>query len=329
MRRHASFYRRNVLIAPVWILLTVISNTLMIAVLLKKHMRTPTNMLLAGIALSDMLTGVILLPILIYFFSMGRYRYFVPYEWCYPYKILYEIMPTIFHTASIWLTVGLAVQRYIFICHSLHARTWCTIPNVIRATIVVYTIAVFTQITRVLDFYVERTPAYSLYKEKLTYTYDSCHIKTRAWAFNYMIIYNNVYYWFRIIFIQLVPCTALVVLNGLLISAMRKARIRAKQLLKQNKKSESRTLEDSYRTTFMLVAVVGLFLLVEFPLAIIMTMSLADNTFRLELFTEKVYGIMTLISNFVILLSYPLNFFIYCGMSRQFRETFKRLFRCD
>ena len=30
--------------------------------------------------------------------------------------------------------------------------------------------------------------------------------------------------------------------------------------------------------------------------------------------------------NFCISLSYPLNFFIYCRMSKQFRDTFKRLF---
>lgn len=77
----------------------------------------------------------------------------------------------------------------------------------------------------------------------------------------------------------------------------------------------------------MLVAVVGLFLLVEFPLGIIMTLFVADNTFELNLFSDEIYGIMTSMSNFFILLSYPLNFFIYCGMSRQFRETFKRLFK--
>ncbi|CAG5114960.1 unnamed protein product, partial [Candidula unifasciata] len=36
--------------------------------------------------------------------------------------------------------------------------------------------------------------------------------------------------------------------------------------------------------------------------------------------------VFSLFANFFILLSYPLNFFIYCGMSKQFRETFKRLF---
>ena len=32
--------------------------------------------------------------------------------------------------------------------------------------------------------------------------------------------------------------------------------------------------------------------------------------------------------NLLILLSYPLNFFIYCGMSRQFRGTLCALLRC-
>jgi hypothetical protein len=76
----------------------------------------------------------------------------------------------------------------------------------------------------------------------------------------------------------------------------------------------------------MLVAVVGLFLLVEFPMGIIMILNIVHNTFSLEIFDLRTFAILSLMSNFFILLSYPLNFFIYCGMSRQFRETFKRMF---
>lgn len=315
----------NGFIAPVLILLTVVTNTLVIAVLLKKHMRSPTNVLLAGMAFSDMMTGVIPLPVFIYFFSMGHYKDFVPLGWCLPYKILYENIPTIFHTASIWLTMGLAVQRYIYICHLLQARTWCTIPNVLRATVIIYIVACLSQLTRFIDFYTVpvTVPSYLNPNE----TYQGCSYQDRTWAMNHMDMYQNLYFWFRIIFIHLVPCISLVVMNGLLISAMRKAQIRRMQLLKQNKKSESKKLKESNCTTLMLVAVVGLFLLVEFPLGIIMTLYVTDSTFDLKLFPEDVYSIMTSMLNFFILLSYPLNFFIYCGMSRQFRETFKRLFK--
>ncbi len=36
--------------------------------------------------------------------------------------------------------------------------------------------------------------------------------------------------------------------------------------------------------------------------------------------------ITVLLVNFIIMLSFPLNFAIYCGMSAQFRNTFKALF---
>ena len=315
----------NGYIAPILIIITVITNTLVLAVLLKKHMRSPTNVLLAGMALSDTLTGLIPFPVFIHFFSLGFYKDFVPYDWCYPYKFLYEIIPTIFHTASIWLTVGLAAQRYIYICHSLQARTWCTIPNVIRGTLVVYLVAILSQLTKFIDFRYFKITTQSCIDPNITI--NACMEIPRDWVIDNMTVYQNIYFWFRIIFIHLVPCTSLVVLNGLLIHAMRKAQVRRMLLLKQNKKSESRKLKESNCTTLMLVAVVGLFLLVEFPLGIIMTLYVTDNTFDLVLFTEEVYAIMTSFSNFFILLSYPLNFFIYCGMSRQFRETFKRLFK--
>ena len=315
----------NGYIMPIVILMTVVTNTLVIVVLLKKHMRSPTNVLLAAMALSDMLTGVIPLPLFVYFFTLGNYKEYVPFSWCYPYKVLYENVPTIFHTASIWLTVGLAVQRYIYICHSLQARTWCTIPNVIRATVVVYLVAFLSQLSKFLDFTVEPVTVFS--KVHPNVTFGGCSILNTQWMMDHIDMYNNMYFWFRIIFIHMVPCISLVLLNGLLIFAMRKAQIRRMQLLKQNKKSESRKLKESNCTTLMLVAVVGLFLLVEFPLGIIMTIYVADNTFDLKMFSPEVYMIMTYMSNFFILLSYPLNFFIYCGMSRQFRETFKRMFK--
>jgi len=83
-------------------------------------------------------------------------------------------------------------------------------------------------------------------------------------------LYFRVYYWFRVIFIHLVPCSVLVVFNALLLITMQQAQRRRRQLLAQNRRTESRRLAESNLTTTMLVAVVGVFLLVEFPLAILM-----------------------------------------------------------
>lgn len=314
----------NGYLSPILIFITLVTNLFVIIVLLKKHMRSPTNAILAGMAVSDMLTGVFPFPIFVYFFGLGYYQDYVPYGWCHAYKYLFDYIPIIFHTASIWLTMALAIQRYIYICHSMQARTWCTIPNVIRGTVAIYIIAILSQASRFFDTHIQPIEVPSkLYPNT---TVIGCQFVLKPWFDDNKTIYYNMYFWFRVICIHLIPCTFLVVLNALLISTMRTAQLRRMQLLKQNKKSESKKIKDSNCTTLMLVAVVGLFLLVELPLGIIMIINIIDNTWSLRIFKEETYGIMNLITNFFILLSYPLNFFIYCGMSRQFRETFKRMF---
>jgi len=78
----------------------------------------------------------------------------------------------------------------------------------------------------------------------------------------------------------------------------------------------------------MLVVVVTLFLLVEFPLGVSMSVMIVENTTGRTLVDEYRRALIDLFLNLVILISYPLNFFIYCAMSRRFRQTFCRTFAC-
>ena len=68
-----------------------------------------------------------------------------------------------------------------------------------------------------------------------------------------------------------------------------------------------------------------IFLLVELPLGIITILHTISSTIHDFLDYSAVKSIVLAV-NLCICLSYPLNFGIYCGMSRQFRETFKELF---
>lgn len=106
------------LISPAVILFTLVTNILVSAVLLRPSMRSATNLILVAMAQSDMLTGLWPLPCYIYFYTLQRAADYVPYSWCFAYHCLAEYLPTIFHTASIWLTVGLAVHR----CVGVHRR---------------------------------------------------------------------------------------------------------------------------------------------------------------------------------------------------------------
>jgi len=137
----------------------------------------------------------------------------------------------------------------------------------------------------------------------------------------------NLCRYFRIIFIHLIPCILLVGLNARLFVAMRRAQARHRRLLRQNLLSESRRLAETNMATLMLFIVVGVFLLVEVPLTYMMITMIIENTFDSPLLMDpSVRRTAILLINLIILFSYPVNFFIYCGMSQQFRQTFCQLF---
>jgi len=99
-------------IVPFLLVITIIANTLIVVVLSKRHMRTPTNVVLMVMALSDMFTLLCPAPWLFYMYTFGNhYKPLYPVSACYLYYIMHEILPALFHTASIWLTLALAVQR--------------------------------------------------------------------------------------------------------------------------------------------------------------------------------------------------------------------------
>jgi neuromedin U receptor 1 len=123
----------------------------------------------------------------------------------------------------------------------------------------------------------------------------------------------------------MVPCVSLVLLNLMLFRAMRIAQLKRERLFKENRKSECKRLRDSNCTTLMLIVVVTVFLLVEIPLAVVTILHIISSGIT-EILDYDVANVLILFTNFFIIVSYPINFAIYCGMSRQFRETFKELF---
>ena len=70
---------------------------------------------------------------------------------CYMYEFFLETAPQLFHNASIWLTLILAVQRYIYICQASQARHLCTIPRARRTVVVVIVTAFLHTSPRMFD----------------------------------------------------------------------------------------------------------------------------------------------------------------------------------
>ncbi|XP_050098649.1 sex peptide receptor [Anopheles aquasalis] len=308
---------------PALLLITLTANSLIVIVLSKRSMASPTNFVLMAMALCDLFTVLFPAPGLLYMYTFGNhYKPLSPPLACYIWNALNEILPAMCHTASVWLTLALAVQRYIYVCHAPTARTWCTIPRVKSAIAYICIAAFLHQSTRFFD------KSYSLITiEWNGNIVDVCHIETAEWVHEYISedFYYTFYFSFRILFVHLAPCASLVGLNVLLFRAMKQAQRTRDRLFKDNKKRESKRLRDSNCTTLMLIVVVTVFLIVEIPLGVITALHILSSLIY-EFLDYYIANLFILFANFFLIVSYPINFAIYCGMSRQFRETFKEIF---
>jgi neuromedin U receptor 1 len=310
-------------VMPFLLVVTIISNTLIVVVLSKRHMRTPTNVVLIAMALSDMFTLLFPAPWLFYMYTFGNhYKPLAPPAACYAWSFMNEVIPALFHTASIWFTLALAVQRYIYVCHAPVARTWCTMPRVLKSIGWISLLAVLHQSTRFIDRVYEAV--------EIEWRGERTQVCVMRHSFLVEEIidinmYYLIYFGFRVIFVHAVPCVSLVVLNVLLFRAMRIAQLKRERLFQENRKSECKRLRDSNCTTLMLIVVVTVFLAVEIPLAVVTVLHIISSSIT-EILDYDIANVLILFTNFFIIVSYPINFAIYCGMSRQFRETFKELF---
>lgn len=112
-------------IMPFVLILTIITNGLVVVVLAQRHMRTPTNIVLLTMAIVDMMTLLSPSPWYFYIYTLGHHdKLLYPPICCYFHYVMTDVVPVFFHTSSIWLALLLAGQRYIYVCHPTLASTW-------------------------------------------------------------------------------------------------------------------------------------------------------------------------------------------------------------
>jgi len=111
----------------------IVSNILNIVVLTHRRMASsPTNFILTALAISDLFPMLSYLPYAVYFHCLTGVqpdpRHGFPLPW-----IVFLLFNNSFiitsHTVSVWLTVTLAVFRYIAVCHHTLARRVCTLRH--------------------------------------------------------------------------------------------------------------------------------------------------------------------------------------------------------
>lgn len=337
-REYAKYHGHLSAIVCVFGLLANLAN---IVVLTRKNMHSSINMILTWLAVADLCTMLSYFPVAVHFYILKDPNLDVlktrNYNWI-EFLMFHSSFTIVCHTIAIWLTIVLAIFRYIYMSYPTRGPQLC---NPQRAKIAIFLVYLGTVITCIPNYLTNGIQRYcdtllllveksdenttaaspnSIVNRTVNVTQFIFGIDVSSFATNYPII-MNVNYWTQAVLIKLIPCTLLTILTILLIMIIHKANKRRMKLMSEGRRDESERHREHNRTTIMLLAVVVLFLITELPQGILTVLnSVIDNFFM------NVYSPLGDILDITALINNSVNFVLYCSMSKQFRDTFLNTF---
>ncbi|KAG8190891.1 hypothetical protein JTE90_010316 [Oedothorax gibbosus] len=288
----------------------ITANILNIIVLTRRKMISPTNAILTGIAVADMLVMLSYLPYTFHTYirteisDIERYSY----GWTL-FTLFHSLFTVVCHTISTWLTVTVAIWRFLFISFPQNASIWCSMFRAKWAIAMTYVFSAIFCIPIYLTFtvYVFKSTA-----GDIMYRVDFSEIASQH---NRLLEKTN--FWIFSVITKLVPCVALTGISLGLIKVLYE-RNKRRQILKGSANND----KHHDRTTRMLLAVLLLFLFTEFPAGLL---SLLSGILGSD-FHQHVYMNVGEVMDALAMINSAINFIIYCSMSQQFRNTFALMF---
>ncbi|XP_060070328.1 sex peptide receptor-related protein 2-like [Ylistrum balloti] len=291
----------------------IVGIILTVMVLSRKNMCTSTNCYLTSLSIADLGFLVILSTKFLEYRIVG-YQFHV-------FDIYFTYAQIFLHTfllASVWLTVMLAIERYIAICHPLRAISICTVR---RARIIIVVIFVFSFYCRIPNFF-----------EHEIRTVTPCpgspefrHIVLTKLGQN--ITYKISYAWLvDCIICAILPFIALLFLNIRLIIEIRKSTRYLRYHLGTDSSMQNAVSSEQLKITMMLISIIFVFFICQAPYVItIAYRNIHQYTSRtiLRSLTMEIVADATI---FMLALKSAINFILYCWFSEKFWNTFKRSF---
>lgn len=296
-------YATGVILYPIFCVFGLAGNILSLVVLSHPKMRNSTHIYLQALALSD---SVKLLSDLLYFVTSVLYEVHPPagdksYAYLYP-RAHYLFHMSVLTTA--WLTVSVAVERYIMVCHATKAKQLC---NVFRARVVC--VSVFVASMLVCVPLALRYKTIHVCRNGTNGTNMSVGLDvgvTDLWKKETFVL---VYKWFQNVLQSIIPLLTLCVLTFHIIRALRRSRATGRRAHLRN------------RISTMLISVIFVFLICITPDAIMSTcfgFGYTDATYRARAIRE--------VTDLLLLVNSSVNFVLYCTFNHLFRAHFVAIF---
>lgn len=300
-----------------------LANIFNIVVLTRRNMITSTNVILTGLAIADLFTMLDYFPFALHFYIFKppdlEFLETRGYGWiCY--LLFHASFSVVCHSCAIWFTIALATFRFVCIWFPTSGSQHCTVQRAVHCLLILFGSVLVLCIPNFIINDMESTVHIRNISSENKTVHDVVYRTAyrHGGAFDHIDTANKM---IQAIVFKIVPCFLLTILTILLVKAMHKAYKKRMALKNQGKREESDRHGEHNRTTGMLLAVVVLFLITEFPQGILTIMGLIRQEFFFEIYLPlgDILDIMALGNN-------AINFVLYTTMSRQFRETFVNTF---
>ncbi|GIY57258.1 hypothetical protein CDAR_534751 [Caerostris darwini] len=286
----------------------ITANILNIIVLTRKNMLSSTNAILISLAVSDIFVMSSYLPFTYHNYIRNHLREEDQFSYGWVVFILFhQHFTLVSHAISTWLTVTVAIWRLLIVRFPQNSTVWCSMARAKCAILATYLVCPIFGIPVYLSSTI--IPAVSREGGIIYFV----HFSNISQMHNNFL--QNMFLWISSITMKLVPCVALSGISFSLIKVLYKRNLRRQRL-------RADVDSNSDRTTRMLLAVLILFLLTEFPSGVL---TLLSGILDIDFFNH-VYSNFGETMDVLALINYAINFIIYCTMSQQFRKTFSNLF---
>ncbi|WKY04524.1 hypothetical protein Q1695_005494 [Nippostrongylus brasiliensis] len=201
---------------------------------------------------------------------------------------------------SVWTCVAIAFDRFIAVFFPIKKRYWAT-PH--TSTTIICGVALFSVLFKLPAFF------------EIVLN-ESGQIMPSALRLDptYQLIYMTYMY---LIFILLLPWTAIIVLNAIVINKVREAYRTHEQLTQSN--TRGRRDADERKMTVMTIVMTGIFVLCNIPPAINNIIESYAPQYR-EMYRHRIP-----LSTLLVCVNSASNILIYCWFNRQFRRTVFRI----
>ena len=293
-------YVTGLIFYPILCILGLSGNSLSIYVLCQKTMRTPTNIYLVSLAISD---SIKLINDFLYFLCILMIQINFPTgsNLC---ASLYPYAHYIFNMSvccSAWLTVGVAAERYYKVCCLARVNLLCTFNSAILVcamTFLLTTLLTLPLLFRYKSVNIDCGGDGSVVMVELS----------ELWKNEY---FESAYTWIHNLMRTVVPIIIVSTMNVFIIKTLRRTRRRSRS---------ATTRQDSMqRVTCTLVSVIVVFVICVTPDAIISTFGYG--------YVEENYQIRAAreITDLLLLVNSAVNFVLYIIFNSVFRKNFQAL----